>query len=103
MAARGYDFIGVIKQSHKLYPKEFLQEKLGPMPAGSRLIMTSNVLGQDLVSIGYKYNRKKVLFFVATPGAGDIEDGQPYVQRWADEYNNIMTRDIPRPAVLSKY
>jgi len=35
LAARGYDFIGVIKQSHKLYPKDFLQDKLGPMPAGS--------------------------------------------------------------------
>ena len=75
------------------------------MPAGSRLILTANVLGRDLIAIGYKYNRKKkVLFFVRTPGAGSVdENGERYVQRWADDHGNIITRDIPRLAVLSKY
>ena len=103
ISSMGMEFIGVIKQAHSLFPKDYLQNKLAPLPAGSRLVMTGKHNDQDLLAIGYKYNRKKVLFFVCTPGAGSIEDGTPYTQRWADDNGNIMTRLIPRPAVLSKY
>eukprot|EP00873_Tetraselmis_striata_P016042 jgi/Tetstr1/436306/TSEL_025145.t1 len=57
-----------------------------------------------LVAIGYTYNMRRVLFFLATEGAGGVHDGEPYVQRWADDLNNITTMPIlPRPCVVSPY
>ena len=104
LAKRGFNFIGVIKMGHALYPKDYLQTVLGPLPAGSRVVMIGNARGTPLTAIGYKYNRKKVLFFIATPAAGSVEDGNPYVQRWMDEHGNILTsRCIARPAVISNY
>ena len=35
--------------------------------------------GVNVVAVGYKYNSKKVLFFVMTKGAGSTEPGEPYV------------------------
>ena len=103
LSKRGHNFIGVIKQSHALYPKDYLQELLGPLPAGSKLILTSNVDGEDLVVVGYKYNRRKVLFFVATAEVAGIRDGEPYIQRWADEHGKLCTREVPRLALISRY
>lgn len=103
MSKRGLNFIGVIKQAHSLFPKDYLQDILQPLPAASRLVLTANVDGQDLVAVGYKYNRRKVLFFVSTAGVADITDGEPYVQRWADEHMNLCTREVPRPALISRY
>jgi hypothetical protein len=72
-------------------------------PAGSRCISTAIVDGVDLQAIGYKYNKRRVLFFVATVGAGSVRGGVPYTQRWANEYMNVTTRDIPRPDLVSLY
>ena len=66
-------------------------------------MLTANVDGEDLVAVGYKYNRRKVLFFVATAGVADITDGEPYIQRWADEHMNLYTREVARPALISRY
>jgi hypothetical protein len=52
------------------------------------------VEGVQLVAKGYKYNRRKVLFFISTLGAGGMADGNPYIQRWADDNDNIVTRAI---------
>jgi hypothetical protein len=46
--------------------------------------------------MGYKYNKRKVIHFIATGGAANTFDGDdPYKQRWADEYGNICVRAIP--------
>ena len=103
LSKSGHDFIGVIKIGHALFPKQFLQETLGPLPSSSRLVLTATVDDVNLVAIGYKYNRRKVLFFIATSGVADIKNGDPYVQRWADEHGNLCTRDVPRPALISRY
>jgi len=103
MSKQGSNFIGVIKTSHSLFPKDYLQSILGPLPAGSRLALKANVEGEDLFAIGYKYNRRKVLFFVTNSRVADLLDGDPYLQRWADEHGNLCSRAIQRPAVLSRY
>eukprot|EP00873_Tetraselmis_striata_P028533 jgi/Tetstr1/448797/TSEL_036031.t1 len=99
----GRHFIGCVKTSHSLYPKAYLESHLKDKPAGSRMVLRSTVEGVGLMAIGYKYNRRRVLFFLATEGAGGVHDGEPYVQRWADDLNNITTRHIPRPDVVSQY
>eukprot|EP00951_Prasinocladus_malaysianus_P014339 scaffold108899_cov15-Prasinocladus_malaysianus.AAC.1 len=103
MKKNGLDFIGVVKQGHARYPKTFIESTLQTMPAGSRLHLESVVDGIPLIATGYKYNRKKVLCFVSTKGAAPLTDGEPYTQRWADDYGNICTRLIRRPAVCSEY
>ncbi len=103
LSKRGVNFIGVIKTAHALFPKDYIQQLLGPLPAASRIVLKAAVEGEDLYAVGYKYNRKKVLFFVCTAGVADLHDGVPYMQRWADENGNLCTRDVPRPAVISRY
>lgn len=57
----------------------------------------------DLVAIGYKYNSTKVLCFVATKDAGTTRDGKPYFARYLDAFQNVASRSVPRPDVISKY
>ena len=43
-------------------------------PGGSHLVLEICIEEQDLLAIRYKYNRKKVLFFIATKGSESFED-----------------------------
>ena len=92
-----------MKASHSCFPKKFLEATLGPLPARSRIVLDATVEGQSLLAIDYKYTRRKVLSFVATRGAGVTSNGEPYLQRWADDHGNVITRAIPRLAILSEY
>jgi hypothetical protein len=42
-------------------------------------------------------------FLISTIGVGGVADGNPYIQRWADDNGNIVTRAISRPHVVSNY
>ena len=103
LSKRGINFIGVIKTAHALYPKDYIHQLMGPMPASSRIVLQADFEGEALYAVRYKYNRKKVLFFVCTARVADMNDGIPYMQRWADENGNLCTREIPRPGVVSRY
>ena len=37
-------------------------------PGGSHIVLESTIEGVELLAIGYKYNKKNVLFFIATKG-----------------------------------
>lgn len=41
--------------------------------------------------------------FVLTENAGSSKDGAPYIARWPDKKQNIQTRAVSRPEVLSNY
>jgi hypothetical protein len=43
------------------------------------------------------------MFFIFTVGVVGMTRGNPYIQRWADENNNIVARVIPCPNVVSTY
>ena len=98
-----YHYVGALKTASAMFPKPYLQGVLQPLPDWARLVMEATVDNVKLVAIGYKYNRRKVLFFVATRGAGLTTPGVPYTQRWADEHGNMCVRDIPRPTIVSDY
>ena len=57
----------------------------------------------DLVSVGYKYNKKAVLTFVFTKGAGKTTKGEPYSARFPDKFGNVCTRQVARPDIVSHY
>ncbi len=57
----------------------------------------------DLVCIGYKYNKKKVLTFVLSKGAGLTLEGVPYEARFPDIFGNVCIYHVSRPQVVSNH
>jgi hypothetical protein len=53
------NFIGVVKNSHSYFPKQFLEETMKEWGGGSHLVLQSKYKGVDMVAVGYKYNKKK--------------------------------------------
>ena len=75
-------------------------------PGGSYLVLksTPRFPGENpLLAIGYKYNSRKVLGFIATEGAGSTEPGDPYLSRFPDIYSNVSVRPVVRPHLLGRY
>jgi hypothetical protein len=103
LSKKGINVIDVMKTAHAFHPKDYIQQLLGPLPTGSRIVLRADVEGEDLYAVGYKYNRKKVIFFLCTAGLADLNDEVPFMQRWADDNGNLCTRDVPRPGVISRY
>ena len=104
VAKAGHHAIFIIKTGSSRVPKKFLEDKMKDYPGGTWITLegqTEN--GVDLICIGYKYNKKKVLVFLTTRGAGATLDGDPYEARFPDRYGNVCTRDIARPEVISTY
>jgi hypothetical protein len=99
----GHSVIVHIKNSFAGFPKDALEEQLRGMPGGSHLEMRTTVDGVNLIAIGSKYNSKKTQFHVATEGAGSTKAGKPYVSKYHDELGNVLTREVARPAVVSRY
>ena len=73
------------------------------MPGGTWIVLEglARKEGVDLVSLGYQYNKKKVLTFVYSKGAGSSAVGKPYDARFPDKYGNVCIRHVARPQVVS--
>ena len=104
VALRGGNYIGVLKTAYNGYPKKFIQDKMKNWPGGSHLVLETTTPEEvELLAIGYKYNKNKILCFLATKGAGHTEPGSPYKARWKDDNGNTNSRDVNRPEIVSKY
>ena len=99
----GDSMICVVKTCHAGTPRAFIEEKMKDWPAGSNLALQATVRGVDIVCMGYKYSKKKVLTFLFDKGAGSIKPGEPYVAKWKDQYLNTVSKLVPRPDVIAKY
>ena len=67
--AVGVDYCRPVKTTHKGFCKATLEKLMKDCPGGSYLAMKSTpiVTGErPLLAIGYKYNSRKVLGFIAT-------------------------------------
>ena len=87
MAATGVNYCGLAKTSHKGFYLAMLEKLIKDWPGGSYLVMksTPRFIGErPLLAIGYKYNSRKVLGFVATEGAGSTKSGDPYLSRFPE-------------------
>jgi hypothetical protein len=93
-----------IKTGHALYPEKFMQDKLKEALGGCWITMKGKgPRGTDLLAIGYKYNSKKILKFVATSDAGSTKAGTPSVMKFCDSYNNVCVHKVDRPAIVSQF
>ena len=87
MAAAGADYCGPARTSHKGFCLATLEKLTKDWPGGSYLVLksTPRFLGEiPLLAIGYKYNSRKVLGFIATEGSGSTEQGDPYLSLFPD-------------------
>ena len=57
---------------------------------------------RPIISIGYKYNARKVLSFIVTDNAGITNTGIPYLSKYPDQFTNVAIRPVARPLVMSK-
>ena len=105
LTERGHEYVGALKTNHALYPKEGIELIMKEWPSGSYTVWKCQPPGKDysIIGIGYKYNARKVLCFVATRNAGSTTPGKPYVARFNDAAGNVSERHVPRPDILSKY
>jgi len=103
LAKKGYACIVHLKGAHALFPLAHLEENLRGFPGGSHLEMKAIVDGVTLMAIGYKYNSKGTLYFLAPEGAATTLQGNPYVTKWPDEDLNVLSREVPRPALPARY
>ena len=56
-----------------------------------------------LLAIGYKYNCRKVLVFIATKGDGNTEPGDPYLSFFPEIYSNVSVYPVVCPHLLGRY
>ena len=78
--AAGVNYCGPAKTSHKGVFLATLEKLMKDFPVGSYIFMKSTPIftgGRPLLSIGYKYNSRKVLGFIATEGAGVLNQVIP--------------------------
>ena len=72
MAASGVKYCGPVKTNHKGFCLATLEKLMKDWPGGSYLVLKITPRFPDespLLAIGYKYNSRKVLGFIATEGA----------------------------------
>ena len=106
MAAAGVDYCRPVKTSHKGFCLATLEKLVKYWPGGSYFVMkiTPRFSGErPLLAIGYNYNYRKVLGFVATEGAGSTEPGDPYLSLFPDIYSNVSVHTVVRPHLIGRY
>ena len=96
----GVDFCGPVKTIHKCFCLATLEKLMKYWPVGPYLVMNSNTIvpgGLPLITIGYKYNSRKVIGFISTEGGGSTEPGDPYLSCFPEIYSNVFVRPVVSP------
>ena len=97
----GHHSVFVVKTAHSRSPKKFLDEQMKDMPGDKWIVLGATVDKERLLCVGYKYNKKNILIYMCSRGAGSTEPGIPYEARLPDKYGDICTRRVARPQVVS--
>ncbi|XRB20796.1 hypothetical protein RI054_25g106450 [Pseudoscourfieldia marina] len=103
LGKQGKHAIMMVKTAHARYPKDFMEEALEDAPGGTQCVCRTVIEGIPLIAIGYRYNRKTVLCFVATNGAGASTYGKPYVATYTDRFGNVRVRYVDRGVVIARF
>ena len=103
--AAGVNYCRPVKTSHKGFCLATLEKLMKYCQGGSYLVLKStprNPGERPLLAIGYKYNSRKVLRFIATEGAGSNEPGDPYLSGFPDIYSNVSVHPVVHPNLLGR-
>ena len=101
----GAEFIGMVKTNTKGFFKETIEKLTKNWPAGSYLVLRSKPMVpgvRPLIAIGYKYNTRKVLYFIVTENSGSTNNGIPYLSKYPDQFINVAIRPVALTLVMSK-
>ena len=104
--AAGVNYFGPAKTNQKGFCLATLENAMKYFLGGSYLVIKSTprvTSGRPFMSIGYKYNYRKVLGFIDTEGAGSTTPGDTYLFCFPDIYSNIYVRPIVHPHFLGRY
>ena len=93
----------IIKTGYSKSPKKYLDDKMKDFPGGTWITLETEIDSVSIVCIGYKYNKRNVLTFILTKGAGSSKHGDPYEARFPDKFGNVCVRHIARPEIISTY
>ena len=58
--------------------------------------------GRPLISIDYKYNMQKVIYFIVTDNKGSLQAGLLYLSKYPDHFSNVATRPVSCPLFMHK-
>ena len=59
--------------------------------------------GRPLITIGYKYNARKVLYFIVTENSGSPQASLTYLFNHPDQSTNVSISSVARPLVMYKF
>ena len=99
----GSKLIGMAKTNIKGFCKENIEKLTKYWPGGSNLVLRSKHMvngGILLIAIGYKYNVRKVLYFIVTYNAGITQTGLPCLSKYPDQFTNVSICPVARPLVI---
>ena len=80
----GSDLIGMVKINTKIFYKETIEKLTTDWPGDSYFVLRSKPMvpgARPLIDIGYKYNTRKVLYFIVTDKPGRKNAGLTYFSR----------------------
>ena len=104
--AAGVDYCGPVKMIHKGFCLATLEMLIKYRLVGSYLVIMSTPRvpgGKPLLAIGYKYNYRMVLVFIATEGDGSTEPGDTYLSCFPYIYSNVYIHPVVCPHLLCRY
>ena len=58
---------------------------------------------RPLISICYKYNVRKVIYFIVTDNAGSTHTVLPNLYKYPDQFTNLSICPVDHPLVVSKF
>ena len=89
--------------SHGRLPKAWLEEQMSNFPGRTWIFGGTDKKHADLLCIGYKYNKSKVMTFIATTGASSTVAGWSYQAGFPDVFGSLHTHYAPIPALIISY
>ena len=58
--------------------------------------------GRPIISIGYKYNACKVVYFIVTENAGSAQADIPCLSKYLDQFSNVSIHPVACTLVMYK-
>ena len=102
----GAQLVCIVKTNTKGFFKENIEKLTNYWSGGSYLVLRSNHMvprGRLLIAIGYKYNVRKVIYFIVTDNTWITQEGLPYLSKYSDKSNNVSIFPVACPLVMYKF